>query len=132
VQGGIDVGDVDAKAARLFVPIDGRPTAADVTAALLGAVPESRRGQLAAFVVALFKVRTMCGGWAQLTTYNYLPRVCVCVCVYSLFHEQAYMDLHFTYLEINPLVVTGDAHTAAAGGTASGTLMNLTLVERLW
>ena len=83
-QGGVDVGDVDAKAARLFVRIGDKPTTEGITSALLGNVPASRQAQVAAFIAALFA---------------------------------AYMDAHFCYLEINPLVCTGD--DAATGKQAA-------------
>ena len=82
-EGGIDVGDVDAKAKRFLVPMriddaDGTPAVtADALAAseLLTGVPDGRRGVVAAFLAALFEV---------------------------------YVKLQFTYLEINPIVVTGN------------------------
>jgi ATP citrate (pro-S)-lyase len=74
------VGDVDAKARRLEVPVDSLLTDEGISAALLrgdadgrGAVPAARMPRLAAFIRAL--------------------------------HE-CYVALHFCYLEINPLVVT--------------------------
>jgi ATP citrate (pro-S)-lyase len=79
-EGGIDVGDVDAKARRLEVPVDSLLTDEGICAALLrgdgngaGAVPAARMPRLASFIRAL--------------------------------HE-CYVALHFCYLEINPLVVT--------------------------
>jgi len=76
-EGGVDVGDVDAKAARLLVPIGDGLTAARVAeSGLLAAVPAARAPLLARFIAALFT---------------------------------AYYDAQFTLLEINPLVVTGDA-----------------------
>jgi ATP citrate (pro-S)-lyase len=74
-QGGVDVGDVDARAQRLPVPIGTFPSEQELDQALLGAVPNHKRQHLAGFVAALFKL---------------------------------YADLHFTFLEINPLVVTDD------------------------
>lgn len=53
-QGGVDVGDVDAKARRLLVPIGDKPSAEAVATALLGEVPASRRPALVAFIRALF------------------------------------------------------------------------------
>lgn len=82
LQGGVDIGDVDSKAFRLFVPIGSQPERADVSTALLHAVPESRRPYLVNFITALFAL---------------------------------YMDAHFVYLEVNPLVVTGDIHTPGSG-----------------
>jgi ATP citrate (pro-S)-lyase len=83
--GGVDVGDVDAKASKLLVPI-GDGVQAEGIAPLLAHVPASRRPLLASFIASLFAL---------------------------------YYDAQFAYLEINPLVVTGDEHTVAAGGVAS-------------
>eukprot|EP00002_Diphylleia_rotans_P006483 TRINITY_DN15841_c0_g1_i1.p1 TRINITY_DN15841_c0_g1~~TRINITY_DN15841_c0_g1_i1.p1 ORF type:complete len:1117 (+),score=231.56 TRINITY_DN15841_c0_g1_i1:73-3423(+) len=54
-EGGVDVGDVDAKALTAVVPIDGTLTDAQV-AALLVHIPETRRPLLQGFVHALFKL----------------------------------------------------------------------------
>ena len=75
-EGGVNVGDVDAKAARLEVPIGKYPTLAEIEKTLLGKVPVDRKKRVSRFIEALFKF---------------------------------YADLNFTYLEINPLVVTQDA-----------------------
>ncbi|XP_032807436.1 ATP-citrate synthase-like [Petromyzon marinus] len=72
-EGGVDVGDVDTKALRLLVGVEGGLTADSVKARLLQNVPAKRKELLAKFIAGLFKV---------------------------------YEDLFFTYLEINPLVVT--------------------------
>ncbi|XP_012944404.1 ATP-citrate synthase isoform X2 [Aplysia californica] len=74
-EGGVDIGDVDAKAVKLDVEVDGTLSAADVQSKLLAKVPASAKQPLTDFIVTLYKV---------------------------------YQDLHFTYLEINPLVVKGD------------------------
>ncbi|KAL2912579.1 ATP citrate lyase subunit 1 [Polyrhizophydium stewartii] len=81
-EGGVDVGDVDAKARRLLVPAHGAlPSAADVARTLLADVAPAKHDTLVAFVGRLYAV---------------------------------YVDLQFTYLEINPLVVLDatDAHPA--------------------
>jgi ATP citrate (pro-S)-lyase len=75
-EGGINVGDVDSKAARLEVLIGTFPKPAEIEKKLLAKVPAGRRKPLAGFIEALFKF---------------------------------YADLNFTYLEINPLVVTKDS-----------------------
>ncbi|KAG0168848.1 citrate synthase [Apophysomyces sp. BC1034] len=76
-EGGIDIGDVDAKALKLLVKVDeDLPTPDAIKAGLLKDVPEFKRDVLVDFITRL----------------------------YSL-----YVDLHFTYLEINPLVVTDPA-----------------------
>ncbi|CAI9728171.1 ATP-citrate synthase isoform X2 [Octopus vulgaris] len=71
-EGGVDIGDVDAKAKRLEIP-PGDPIKADMIASLLVCVSADVKEILSRFISAL---------------YN------------------QYQDLHFTYLEINPLVVT--------------------------
>ncbi|KAF9165694.1 citrate synthase [Actinomortierella ambigua] len=72
-EGGIDIGDVDAKAVRLQVKVrDSFPTAESIREALLQQVPVNKHDVLIDFVQRLYAV---------------------------------YIDLHFTYLEINPLVV---------------------------
>jgi len=73
--GGIDIGDVDSKAQRVLIPIDGGLTAEQVKKDLIGdKLPEERKDLVAGFIEVLYKV---------------------------------YVLLHFTYLEINPLVVVG-------------------------
>ncbi len=74
-EGGVNVGDVDSKAARLEVPIGTNPTKAEIEKKLLTGLPANRKKRVAGFIEALFKF---------------------------------YADLNFTYLEINPLVVTKD------------------------
>jgi ATP citrate (pro-S)-lyase len=75
-EGGVNIGDVDKKAASLEVPIGTFPTAKEIEKKLLGKVPADRKKCLSGFIEALFKF---------------------------------YADLNFTYLEINPMVVTKDA-----------------------
>ncbi|KAG0786432.1 hypothetical protein G6F22_007629 [Rhizopus arrhizus] len=73
-EGGIDIGDVDAKALKLLVPVNTEfPNAQTIKDTLLKDVPEFKRDVLVDFISRLYAV---------------------------------YVDLHFTYLEINPLVVT--------------------------
>jgi ATP citrate (pro-S)-lyase len=72
-QGGINVGDVDAKAEHLDVPVGTCPTAGEIEKELLGKLPANRKKTAACFIEALFKF---------------------------------YADLNFTYLEINPIVIT--------------------------
>jgi ATP citrate (pro-S)-lyase len=74
-QGGINVGDIDAKAVRMPIPIGTYPTASDIEKQLLGNVPKERKGLIAGFIEGMFKF---------------------------------YADLNYTYLEINPFVVTGN------------------------
>jgi ATP citrate (pro-S)-lyase len=55
-EGGVDVGDVDAKAKKLMVPIGTSPSAQSIVDTLLGAVPEERRPVLTAFISALMRL----------------------------------------------------------------------------
>ncbi|KAI0219284.1 ATP citrate lyase subunit 1, partial [Massospora cicadina] len=72
-EGGIDVGDVDAKAFKLNVGVGGAfPSADAIKEALLSQISDDKKGVLVNFITRLYSV---------------------------------YVDLHFTYLEINPLVV---------------------------
>jgi ATP citrate (pro-S)-lyase len=72
-EGGVDVGDVDAKASKLLIgPSEDFPSLATVKETLLSAVPTQSQDVLLDFIVRLYSV---------------------------------YVDLQFTYLEINPLVV---------------------------
>lgn len=72
-EGGVDVGDVDAKASRLLVaPSEPFPSFSTVKKELLSKVPSKSQDVLLDFIVRLYSV---------------------------------YVDLQFTYLEINPLVV---------------------------
>jgi ATP citrate (pro-S)-lyase len=75
-SGGVDVGDVDAKALKLDIPVLGPfPTRAELQTTLLREVPAHKKEVLTDFLVRLYSV---------------------------------YVDLHFAYLEINPLVVLDD------------------------
>ncbi|XP_075702199.1 ATP-citrate synthase isoform X2 [Rhinoderma darwinii] len=72
-EGGVDVGDVDAKAQKLLVGVGDRLTEQDVKNHLLTHVAPDKKEILASFITGLVRF---------------------------------YDDLYFTYLEINPLVVT--------------------------
>ncbi|KAF5272799.1 hypothetical protein FQA39_LY07826 [Lamprigera yunnana] len=74
-EGGVDVGDVDAKALKLDVPVGGTTTIKSIEEILLKQVATKKKAIIANFI------------------YN----------LYTL-----YVDLYFTYLEINPLVVTDE------------------------
>jgi ATP citrate (pro-S)-lyase len=54
-QGGINVGDIDAKAVRMVVPIGTYPTAPEIQKNLLGAVPKERQNLIAGFIEGMFK-----------------------------------------------------------------------------
>ncbi|ESO12632.1 hypothetical protein HELRODRAFT_155589 [Helobdella robusta] len=71
-EGGVDVGDVDAKALKLKIPINRDLKDEDVSNILLVNAQPQNRNSLIEFIRCLYKL---------------------------------YVDLHFTYLEINPLVV---------------------------
>jgi len=77
-EGGVDVGDVDAKASVLEVAVDekiGDDFGARVERELLKQLAKSKVEQVSRFIVELYRL---------------------------------YVDLYFTYLEINPLVVKSD------------------------
>ncbi|XP_004684239.1 PREDICTED: ATP-citrate synthase isoform X1 [Condylura cristata] len=74
-EGGVDVGDVDAKAQKLLIRVDEKLDPELVKKRLLVHAPADKREILASFISGLFNF---------------------------------YEDLYFTYLEINPLVVTKD------------------------
>lgn len=82
-EGGVDVGDVDAKALKLLIPAnpdDPFPSRAQWTETLLQGVPDANKKQLLTdFLIRLYSV---------------------------------YVDLHFAYLEINPLVCLDDGTIA--------------------
>src|SRR5512136_2241882 len=54
-QGGINVGDIDAKAVRMTIPIGTHPTAVDIEQQLLGNVPKERKKLIAGFIEGMFK-----------------------------------------------------------------------------
>uniref|UniRef100_A0A665SWT2 ATP-citrate synthase n=1 Tax=Echeneis naucrates TaxID=173247 RepID=A0A665SWT2_ECHNA len=74
-EGGVDVGDVDAKANKLLIGVDEKISEESVKKELLTHAPNDKKAVLASFIVGLFNL---------------------------------YEELFFTYLEINPLVVTKD------------------------
>ncbi|KAI8489902.1 hypothetical protein Bbelb_322630 [Branchiostoma belcheri] len=74
-EGGVDIGDVDAKAVKLEVPIGETPSLEDLQKKLVQNAPAPKQPVLAQFISNLYTV---------------------------------YTDLYFTYLEINPLVVTDE------------------------
>src|SRR4030042_5038298 len=74
-QGGINVGDIDAKAVRMTIPIGTYPTASDIEKKLLGNIQKERRELIAGFIEGMFKF---------------------------------YADLNYTYLEVNPFIVSKD------------------------
>lgn len=75
-QGGVDIGDVDAKALKLEVPVGKNITIDEITNTLLVNLTNAKKLRVANFIHALY---------------------------------QSYVNLYFTYLEINPLVVTKDS-----------------------
>jgi ATP citrate (pro-S)-lyase len=71
-EGGVDIGDVDAKALKLDIPVNAPfPSRATIASALLIHVPAEKKDTLVDFLIRLYSV---------------------------------YVDLHFAYLEINPLI----------------------------
>ncbi|XP_072748775.1 ATP-citrate synthase [Anoplolepis gracilipes] len=76
-QGGVDIGDVDAKALKLDIPVGGElPDRATLINRLLSNVTDDKKVMIAEFIESLYKL---------------------------------YINLYFTYMEINPLVVTDSA-----------------------
>lgn len=72
-EGGVDIGDVDAKALVLNIPVtEPFPSRETIASTLLTHVPAEKKETLVDFLIRLYSV---------------------------------YVDLHFAYLEINPLVV---------------------------
>lgn len=69
-EGGVDIGDVDAKALKLEVPIDSKLSEEQVKSKLLVHLQPAKVNFVAKFILDLYKV---------------------------------YIELFFTYLEINPL-----------------------------
>lgn len=72
-EGGVDIGDVESKALKLEIPIDGELSESQVKTELLKNISSDRLEIVTKFVLDLYRV---------------------------------YVDLYFTYLEINPLVIT--------------------------
>lgn len=72
-EGGVDIGDVDAKALKLEIPIDEKPSLSQINKQLLKHLAKDKKEVVGKFIEALYNT---------------------------------YVDLYFTYLEINPLVVT--------------------------
>jgi len=54
-EGGINVGDIDAKAAKLFVPIGETPVSREIEKKLLDKVSKERKALIAEFIEGLFK-----------------------------------------------------------------------------
>lgn len=74
-EGGVDIGDVDAKAVKLELAVDEMPTEESIVSKLLIHVNAELQKVLGTFILNLYEV---------------------------------YLKLFFTYMEINPLVVTAD------------------------
>jgi ATP citrate (pro-S)-lyase len=55
-EGGVDIGDVDAKGVRISIDVGEQLEAAKVKAGLLQAIPADRQDKLAGFITALFKL----------------------------------------------------------------------------
>lgn len=74
-EGGVDVGDVDAKAVRMQVPVHAPGvTGAEVTARLLQAVAEPRRPALSEFIVRLFQTyRKLHFAYMEINPLVFLP-----------------------------------------------------------
>lgn len=75
-EGGVDIGDVDAKAERIQIKLPSNTIDPADLAQLLSKVPAARTKILGKFICGLY--------------------------------EKVYTELHYSYLEINPLVMLGD------------------------
>jgi len=53
-EGGMDVGDIDTKAARLVVPLGEHPSPEDITRKLLGTISPQKQALIAGFIEGLF------------------------------------------------------------------------------
>ncbi|KAK7805640.1 hypothetical protein U0070_009789 [Myodes glareolus] len=96
-EGGVDVGDVDAKAQKLLVGVDEKLNTEDIKRHLLVHAPEDKK--------ELSSERDDVGTTRNEKT-NALGSGVLASFISGLFNF--YEDLYFTYLEINPLVVTKD------------------------
>lgn len=93
-EGGVDIGDVDAKALTLSINVGAPfPSRAQIADALLKHVPEAKKETLVDFLIRLYSV---------------------------------YVDLHFAYLEINPLICLD-----AAGPGQQPTIYYLDMAAKL-
>lgn len=81
-KGGMDIGDVDQKAAVLHVPIGAMPTKQEIDSKLLSKIPTKRKPFLSCFIEGMYKF---------------------------------YVDLNYTFLEINPLIPICDHVTICDG-----------------
>lgn len=75
-EGGVDIGDVDAKAFKIDISIDETPSEDQIKKQLLIHIPDSKKEMVSKFIVDLYR---------------------------------CYVDLYFTYLEVNPLVITNNS-----------------------
>merc|ERR1719162_1484573 len=73
-EGGVNVGDVDAKALRLEIPTDEEISLQTVLSQLMTQLPAGKKERMAQFIVKLY--------------------------------TEVFLKAHFTYLEINPVVLT--------------------------
>merc|ERR1712048_672904 len=98
-QGGVDVGDVDAKALRLQIPVDTDIDKQKVISELMKEIPAAKKEKMATFVTNLYTA--------------------------------VFLKAHFTYLEINPVVMT-DSQIVPLDCAAKLDETAAFLVEPLW
>jgi ATP citrate (pro-S)-lyase len=91
-EGGIDIGDVESKALKYSIPIDQSFDRTKMENSLLKNVSNDRRSYVKKFDLLIFFICSL----------RLLAKF-----ITKLF--EVYMDLQFTYLEINPLVVTAES-----------------------
>jgi len=98
-EGGVDVGDVDAKALRLNIPVGEKIDKAKVISELMKEIPAAKKDKMAQFLVNLY--------------------------------DSVFLQAHFTYLEINPVVMT-DTQIVPLDCAAKLDETAAFLVEPLW
>merc|ERR1719162_2873267 len=98
-EGGVDVGDVDAKALRLEIPTDVEIDLQAVVNQLMTQLPAGKKERMAQFIVKLY--------------------------------TEVFMKAHFTYLEINPVVLT-DTQVVPIDCAAKLDETAAFLAENLW
>lgn len=92
-EGGIDIGDVDSKALQYSIPIDQSFDTVKMEDSLLKNVSNNRRTYVDKTLISMKSFVVFFRNLSKFIT--------------KLF--EVYMELQFTYLEINPLVVTNES-----------------------
>ena len=96
------MGDVDEKALRLAVDIGSQPTKEQISTGLLVHVENAAKKEYFIFVYYYSRLPLSC--YSLITFLAY----CRLVAQFIAALYDVYVNLHFTYMEINPLVVTSN------------------------